>query len=445
MSGEIARLHELYRAGHARPADVLDEHLARARAVAARGFAFTALYPERAQAEARASEARFARGAPRSLLDGVPVTVQDLLPVRGDGEDGAAEAVVVGRLRTLGAVLVGKTRLSQYGDGHGSYASVQNPWAHDDGAGVDDAERGGGGAATVAMGVGFASLGLDACGSMRNPAAWCGTVGFKPTQGALPTEGAVPLSPTLDHMAILARRVEDARIVLEALVSGGRRRALRPSPAPLRVGTIMPDGLCPDVMACCEEVLGLLAHEGAEVTPVEGLPLRPASAAAIALMYAEVIEMHGPRLARHWHGYSPTMRTRALAGSVVTGADYVRARAVRDALKDEWPGLLAGAGVDLVALPTVPCGAPPEARLSLHGGDLPDAVLSTSPFDLLGVPAVTVPIGRDEDGLPVGLQIVGLCGDDHRVLAAAARVEAVRGFWPAPPGFTDPLSLATAR
>lgn len=446
MSGEIARLHELFRAGRTSPTEVVDEQLVRARAVAAERQAFTALFPERARAEAQASATRFARGTPRSLLDGVPVTVQDLLPVRRDAgrgpEDAAVrdEAAIVSRLRAQGAIVMGKTRLSQYGDGGAPYGSVHNPRPGSDG------ERVGGGAATVAMGIGFASLGLDACGSMLNPAAWCGTVGFKPTQDMLPTTGAVPLSPTLDHMAILARRVEDARVVFEVLTSAARRRTGRTgrgSPSPLRIGAAVSGGMCPDVVARCRDVLSRLGGEGAEIVDLGELPLQVASAAALAVLYAEALELHGERLARHWHAYSPAIRNRAVAGTVVRAVDYVRARAVRDALRSEWPRLLARAGVDLVALPTVPCGAPPEEHLALHTGAVAEVVGNTSPFDLLGVPAVTVPIGQDDGGMPVGLQIAGIAGDDQRCLDAAARVEAVRGAWPGPPGFArTPLVTA---
>lgn len=441
MSGEIARLHELYRTGRTSPTEVVDEQFVRARAAAAEHDAFTALFPERARAAAQASTARFARGTPRSLLDGVPVTVQDLLSVRADaggGSEGAVvrdEAAIVSRLRAQGAIVIGTTRLSPDGAGGVPYGSLHNPWPGSDG------ERVGGAAAAMAMGIGFASLGLDACGSMLNPAAWCGTVGLKPTQDALPRTGALPLSPTLDHMAILARRVEDARLVLQVLTSAARRRtsrAGRGSPSPLRIGAAVADGMCPDVVARCKEVLSRLGGEGAEIVEVEGLPLRAASAAALAIFYAEALELHGERLKRHWHAYSPAIRNRAMAGTVVRAVDYVRARAVRDTLRSEWPRLLARAGVDLVALPTVPCGAPPQDRPAGHTGHVAATkatALYASPFDLLGVPAVTVPVGQDDGGMPVGLEIAGSAGDDQRCLDAAARVEAVRGAWPGPPGF----------
>lgn len=438
MSGEIFRLQELYRTGRADPREVVAEQLERARTSAGAETAFSALFAVTATAEAEAAAVRIARGAPRSVLDGVPVTVEDLLPAGDEraSDDGPAEAEIVRRLRALGAVILGSTRLPPYGV---RGAAVDNPWA------AEPTGRVGGAAATVAMGIGFASLGIDACGSLRNQAAWCGTVGLKPTQGVLSTEGAVPLVPTLDHIALLSRRVDDAGAVVAAL-SGASRRAARPRPAPLRIGVVLPEATCPDVRWRCQEVLALLAREEAEIVPIEGLPLGAAAAAAITLLYAEAVEMHQTRLAPKWQVYGPAVRRRVLVGAAVGAADYVRARAVRAALRATWPGLLGDVGVDLVATPTVPSGAPPEGWFPLGAADLAAAVLSTSPFDLMGVPAVTVPIGSDATGLPVGLQIAGIAGQDERVLTAAARVEAVRGSWPAPPAFVDPLArLVSAR
>lgn len=440
MSGEIARLHELYRSGRTTPSEVVGEHLARAQAIAKRRHAFTRLFSARALAEAEASSVRYARGAPRSVLDGVPVTVQDLVVVRASGDErvgrerGSGDAQVVASLRSLGAIVVGATRMAQFGEGYGDYA-MGNPWAQ-----ADD-DRVGGSPATVAVGVGFGSFGVDACGSLRRPAAWCGTVGFKPTQGTLSTAGVLPLSRTLDHMAVVTRRVADARILYDALTPTPRRRGARAAGgSPVRVGVMNLPGLCPDVVARCDEAVSRLAGEGADIVQVDGLPLLACSAAALTLMYAEVGEMHRSRLARHWHEYSPALRNRTLAATAVRAIDYARACAVRDTLRAEWPEHLARVGVDLLAIPTVPCGAPADDRLALRTEDQTDAVLYTSPFDLLGVPAVSVPIGQDDAGMPVGLQVAGAAGDDRRVLDAAARVEAARGSWLAPPGFADPMS-----
>lgn len=440
--GDIGRLHRAYLEGSLSPLEVAEAHLGRAERENGRLNAFSRLLRERALAEARASAARYGRGAPRSRLDGVPVSVKDLMHVAGaptraasaaaPAGDEAEDADVVARLSALGAVVFAKTNLLEYAYGvvHPAFGAAHNPWQPARSAGGSSS----GAAVAVASGIGLAAIGTDTCGSVRNPAAWCGTVGFKPTRHALPVGGVVPLAPTLDHVGILTRTVADTRVVFTALTG-----AADPDPGPthakraLRVGVARLPGASTAVQARCDEALRRLAEDGAELTEVDPLPWTVANAAALALVYAEALEVHAERLPALWHGYSQAMRLRLLAGGAVTSADYVRARSVRHALRQAWAPTLAAAGVDLIALPTMPTGAPREAELRVAGGDLAAATLYTSAFSLLGVPAITVPVGLDDANMPVGLQLAGVAGADLQVLEAAARLEAVVPAFPSAP------------
>ena len=450
MSGDIARLRARYVNGELSPVAVAEAHLAKAQAANDRLNAFTALLPQRALAEARASAARYQRGAPRSPIDGVPLSVKDLMHVAGEATTAASAAAdggaqvedseAVARLSALGAVVFAKTNLLEYAYGIVSpdFGPAHNPYALDHSAGGSSS----GSAVAVAAGIGFASLGTDSGGSVRNPATWCGVVGHKPTYGALPVGGVVPLAPTLDHVGVIARSVADTRCVFEAL-SGGATPTMRPPRAPARIGVLRLPGAQAAVQSRFDDVLAQMASLGHVVRDVEPIPVSTANAALMTILYAEGLEVHRERLCAHWRAYSPAIRARLMAGGAVAASDYVRARAVRDALRAAWAPALAALGVDVVALPTLPVTAPSERDLALDrgGAGLGNATLYTGLFNVLGVPAVSVPIGFDPDGLPIGLQVAGVAGDDLGVLDVAAQIEALRGAWTPPPGYLDPFTL----
>ncbi|MCL6596447.1 MAG: hypothetical protein K6V73_09605 [Firmicutes bacterium] len=431
MNGDIARLEAGYRAGRRTPEDVVEEELERAAEAQAVLGPFRRILYARARAEARAATDRHRRGTARSPLDGVPVVVQAGMQESerrarrrpsGDGEEG-----LLARLRSHGAVVLAEAdtawRLAHRAD----VSPLRNPWAPEH-AGGDGAP------ASVAAGVGAAALAVESCGWLRAWSARCGAVAFRPTRGALSCGGIHPLAPTLDQVAVVARHAADARLVYEALARARRPRARRRGG---RLGVVPPVSLEGEagawaVRQAYEAALALLARDGVELVPVEPPPLPTARAAALTLWYAECLEVHRTRLAAHWADDGPAARRRLMAAAAVGGADYVRARAVRRALGDAWGPALRRAGVDALALPTAPPAAP-EAAFALAGGALADTLLYTSFFDLIGAPAVTVPMGRDALGLPAGLQVAGAAGEDAAVLDWAERLEAVRGPWPLPP------------
>lgn len=421
MSAEVARLHAMYESGRLSPVAVVEDHLARARARGAGGQ--RSLVDEDVDARAREvaarSQERYVRGVVRSPWDGVPVTVAERLwpPSAAAALPPGPDAPVVARLRQYGAPVVART-----------WAVGMSDWD-----GRDPPEP-------TAAGIGFASLVVDTCGSARGPAVWAGGVGFEPTLGTLPSAGVVPVSPTLDHIGIVARSVEDARLVFEA-VTRPRRRQERPAATTLRLGVVSaPEDGLPEVAARCADLYGRLDNDGVELVAVDPLPWPTAAAAVLTILCAEALEVHRGRLSAHWQEYADNVRNRMLAGATVRGADYVRARAVRTALQHAWERALAAAGVDLVAMPNTPYAAGWTG--AWNPDDLAQMVWFTGALSLLGVPAVGVPVARGPGGLAVGVQIAGRAGQDHQVLDAAARIEQVRGTWPVAGGGT-PGSMAT--
>ncbi len=431
---DIARLHRLYASRVASPVAVVERHLDRAHALGTDLNAFTAILDGEAVVAAEASERRYSEGRPLSILDGIPVTVKDIVHMRGvpttagsraaDRDPQACDAAVVARLRQLGAVLIGKTNLLEYALGlvHPDFGPVRNPWDKERTIGGSSS----GSAAAVAIGAGFASIGTDTLGSVRNPAALAGVVGFKPSFGLLPVAGTIPLAPTLDHLGILARSVADVQAVYRATAT----RRDRGHYGPWRMGVITFADVDPVVRDAFQSAVALLRETGAAVHEIGGVPFAAATAAGLAILYAEAIEAHRDQLQTRAEDYSPATRARILAGSAVEGADYAHALVVRESVRQAFRSVFASC--DVILLPTLPAPAPREDG---GGGDrgLGSAPLHTSAFNLLGLPAITLPIGRSPDtGMPIGLQIAGPEGGDGAVLRAAQIVERQRGPWRTP-------------
>jgi len=388
-------------------------------------------------------------------LHGVPITVKDNIDVAGFATTAgslvlrdrrpAVDATAVARLRAAGAVIVGKTNMHEMAMGTTSdnphYGAVRNPWdpTHIPGG------SSGGSAAAVALRVGSASIGTDGGGSVRIPSACCGLVGLKPTHGVVPLTGLVASgSQHVDTIGPHTRTVADARLLLTVL-TGPDEHDVHSASRPCAEATPLSDlrgltvglpqtpfwtGLDPEVEACARRVVELMAACGASVVPVETrmgelLPLLR------VLKSAESYVLHAPMLQEHPELYSPELRHRLLAGQYVLAQDYIRAMRVRRLVVEEMRTAIADA--DVLAMPTVPIPPFPIADSTdwvENGGRLGR---NTSPVNLSGHPAVTVPVGLTDGGLPLGFQLVGRAFDDHRLLAVAEVVERAVGFDPTPP------------
>lgn len=433
------------RAREVSPVALVEEALSRIAARDADLNAFQLVLAEQALAEARAAEREIAAGGWRGPLHGVPVAIKDLLDLAGtpttagskllDGGPRDRDAAAVERLRRAGAIVVGKTRLAEFAYSPGSnnphYGPTRNP--HD--ATRDAGGSSSGSGAAVAAGMVFAALGSDTGGSVRIPAALCGIVGLKPTFGRVSLAGAVPLAWSLDHVGPMTRTVRDAALLLEAIAGhdpDDPRTGVLPVPDTsealslgvrgLRIGVLGDDGEHEPLGTSEAEQtwrtgLDALAGAGATLVSVD-LPvlasLRVVNGAVCAM---EAAAFHRPMLRTRSKDYGEFARLRLLSAHAYAPGAFIRAQQVRAAGRREFEERCRG--FDLLSTPTMPGPAP---RLGV-----PASTRFTAPFNLLGWPAISVPVGRTAEGLPLGLQLVGRPWEEATVLRAAVVVGAHAG------------------
>lgn len=366
-------------------------------------------------------------------LAGVPVALKDLIDLaRSPTTAGAhrlfhrtptTDATVVTRLRSAGAVIVGKTGLHEFAYGvtniNPHTGPVRNPW---DLTRIPGGSSGGSGAA-VAAGFVAAALGTDTGGSIRIPAALCGVTGFKPTFGRVPVEGIVPLSWTLDHVGPIARTAADAAVLFSVLAPVPDVLAeLSRGIAGLRLG--VPEGffweeLDRDVETSCQDAVRILISGGAAQRSTTFPHASECGAAAAVILAAEAAAYHERHVREHPDAFGEDVRVRLDRGLFLSAADYLAAQRARAFLIREATRALEE--VDVVIVPTTPA---PAARIEEDGSQAARAALvhsvrytrCTNPFNLLGFPALSIPCGLSRDGLPIGLQIVGRPFEDTTVL-----------------------------
>jgi aspartyl-tRNA(Asn)/glutamyl-tRNA(Gln) amidotransferase subunit A len=321
-------------------------------------------------------------------------------------------APAVARLEASGFGVVGKTNLHEFAYGITSdnphYGAVLNP--------VDRSRipggSSGGSAAALAAGLCEAALGTDSAGSIRIPAACCGIVGFKPTHGLVPMEGCWPLAPSFDTGGPMARDVAGCAALMEALVAG-----FEPAPAELEledvtVGVGWVDRADPLVRERVAEVAALFPRR----RPVD-LPLLQEE--TYPAFMREAAEVHRELFAEHADLYGSNVRTKIERCLAVTDEEYERALAARDQYVADFSE--AADGVDLLVTPTLECVAPPRMDdLALRER----LIKLTYPFNAAGWPALALPCGAAEEGLPASVSLAGARGADAFVLAAGAAVEA---------------------
>ncbi len=407
--------------------------------------AFQVVFADQALAEAEAADAELARGIDRGPLHGLPVALKDLVDVAGvpttagsavlAGRVAQHDAAVVERLRAAGAIIVGKTRLPEFAYAGSStnphYGPVRNPRAPD----YDTGGSSSGSAAAVGAGMVVMAIGSDTGGSIRIPAAYCGLVGLKPTFGRVSLVGVFPLAWSLDHLGPITRTVADAAVSLAAITGvDPRDPRTRSVPLPDLASAAQAERLLhriavvrslangeppadPDIQRALVPALHSLAQAGATLVPLdlpELLELRVLSA-AVAQM--EIAALHGPLARAWWERYGEFFRLRLLGCFAYPSWAYVVAQRLAARARDRFAARLAEHGCELLALPTAPNTAPPLGQWS------PRSSWLTSPFNLLGWPAISVPAGTARDGLPVGLQLVAPPWREDLVVAAASIVE----------------------
>jgi aspartyl-tRNA(Asn)/glutamyl-tRNA(Gln) amidotransferase subunit A len=469
MYRTIHELADAYRRGDLTPTAVAESYLTRIDALDGRVGAYLTVMREHALASARESERRWRAGSALGPLDGAPLALKDVLCTRGVRTTCASkmleafvppyDATVVERLRAAGAVILGKTNLDEFAMGssteHSAFHPTRNPW---DLARVPGGSSGGS-AAAVAGGLAAGAFGSDTGGSIRQPAAFCGVVGMKPTYGRVSRYGLVALASSLDQIGPFAQDVEDAAVLLGAIAGHDRRDTTsidEPVPdyvAELRRGVAgltlgLPDeyfidGMDPDVERAVRRAIEVLQGLGARVERVSLPTTRHSLAAYYVILPAEassnlarydgvkyglrvpgrdLVEMESRTRAA---GFGAEVKRRIMLGTYALSAGYYdayygKAQSVRTLVRREFAA--AFARVDLIVAPTTPNVAfkhgEKEDPLSMYLNDV-----FTIPGNLSGIPGVSVPCGFSVAGLPIGLQILGRPLDEARVLRAAFAYE----------------------
>lgn len=380
---------------------------------------------EEVVAMAATLDAERARGHSRGPLHGIPLTVKDIIDVAGLPTRGGSlayddlpsrDAVGVAHLRRDGALILAKVATHEFALGV-TTPQCRNP--HDDSR--ISGGSSGGSAIAVALGIGVGSLGTDTRASLRVPAALCGVVGFKPTFGRVSTEGIVPLSWTIDHLGPITRTVQDAAIMFNSLA---------PQPvldlslarAPGVVG-VVPGVLAdadPLVVRACEGALGVLVDAGWRLVSVDGPDvddLELSNSLGLLISRSEAAAFHrgqGTDLSK----CIPEVRDQLSGALTISAADYLDSQRHREVLTRRT--LQQFARCDILVAPTTPVVAPPHGDYERY---LLRLSRNTIIWSLIGAPAVSIPVGAGEGGMPVGLQMAAAPGNEQVLVDAGMTLE----------------------
>lgn len=451
----VAELARMYRRGETSPSEVVRLTLDRIERLNPGIGAFITV-AEQSLAVAEAATKQLMSGNDLGLLHGIPLSIKDNIDVKGmrttagsrvllDDRPRDHDAAVVAKLRRAGAVIIGKTNLNEFAVGEpdpgGPFPTVQNPRRVGHRAGSSSS----GSAAAVAAGLGTISLGTDTGGSVRHPAALCGVVGLKPTYGLVPTDGVIPVSAYFDHVGILARSVDDAAIGLDAIAGCSPRdpyslrhrkqeymsyrdvptHGLRfgvPTNEFFGLGTVR-------IRSILSEAHAILRSERLCQTDVY---LAKASETNMILDTIKDVDLalYHHRFHDRRELYGRNLTARLTSASKTSALDYAAARLLQDDVRRAWIRVFES--VEVLILPANSIGAPAHdiESLALNGESYPVRML-TARFNraanLTGLPAITVPIGETEDGLPVGAQVLGPPFGERTVLAVANILERATG------------------
>jgi aspartyl-tRNA(Asn)/glutamyl-tRNA(Gln) amidotransferase subunit A len=436
--------------------------------------------PERARAMAAASDARLAKGD-AGPLEGLPIAVKDLYCTEGvattagshilEGFVPAYESTVTAKLWQAGAVLLGKTNLDEFAMGSSNTTSyfgpVENPWraADDSDTKLVPGGSSGGSAAVVAARSALASVGTDTGGSIRQPAAFTGTVGLKPTYGRCSRWGIVAFASSLDQAGPFTRDVRDCAILLGAMAGHDAKDSTSADQAVpdfeavldrgvkgLRIGIpkeYRMDGMPDAIEALWQQGIAWMKDAGAEIVDVSlphtkyALPayyiVAPAEASSNLARYDGVrygLRVDGKDLNEMYantrgEGFGDEVQRRVLIGTYVLSAGYydayyLKAQKVRSRIAEDFRK--AWERCDALLTPATPSAAfgiesEPEDPIQMYLNDV-----FTVPVNLAGLPGISVPAGVDAKGLPLGLQLIGRPFDEETLLSAAAALERAAGF-----------------
>jgi aspartyl-tRNA(Asn)/glutamyl-tRNA(Gln) amidotransferase subunit A len=436
------------RRGDYSPIDLTESCLERIEALDQKLHSFITLTADLARGQARRAEQELRSGKDRGPLHGIPIALKDLYMTKGIRTtchsavlenwlpDDDATAVV--RLQEAGAILLGKLGMHEFAFGGPSidapFPAVCNPWNPEHIPGGSSSGCG----AALAAGFCFGALGSDTGGSIRTPASHCGIVGLKPTYWRVSRYGVIPLSWSLDHAGPMARSVEDAAILLQAIAGNDPKdsasadtiapnfsASLRQGLKGLRVGVPREKwfdenlGTAPETETVFNGTLQILESLGARLVDIDGKPFALARKANQTILVCEAYAYHEKTLQTTPMKFGSSVRRRILEGAFLSAADYLAAQRARAVLAEQIRANFSA--VDILAVPGAP--RPPEAFAAMDPNEQNLRPNFTNPFNLAGLPAVSVPCGFTPGNLPTGLQIIAPPFEEAMALRAACAYE----------------------
>lgn len=447
--------------GSLSPVELTESVLDRISLVDGLTKAYVAVLRESAVRAAAEAERHIGKSGPIGPLHGIPIALKDLYDIEGhptlcgsrvrEGHVAGEDSEVTRRFAAAGAVVVGKTVTHEFAYGVASPPAT-NAW---DVGRIPGGSSGGSGAA-VAADLCLAAMGSDTGGSIRIPAALNGVAGLKPTFGRVSKRGVAPLSWSLDHVGPLTKTVGDAALVLRALAGfdprdkcsvdepvGDYLGALDGGVDGLRVGVptnYFFDNVNPQVDAAVRLAISELESLGAVIVEVAVPNLELTPAVEFSIVGAEASAIHAWNIRERPEAYAPDVRVLLQAAEFVGGGAYANAQRARGLVMEGFR--TAFAGVDVLATPTLPAVAALVGAENVDVGNAEEALLSAyprlcAPANVTGLPALTVPCGFSDDGLPIGLQITGEPFGEAVVLRAGRAYEAATEWHKYRPSLPD--------
>jgi aspartyl-tRNA(Asn)/glutamyl-tRNA(Gln) amidotransferase subunit A len=437
---------------HISSRELTDACLARIEELNPKLNSFITVAANSARDDAARADSEIKAGNYRGPLHGIPISIKDVFATKNLRTTAGSKVLAdwvptfdaepVARLRAAGAIILGKNHMHEFAYGVSSdnphYGPARDPW---DPTRIPGGSSGGS-AIAVATSQGFASLASDTGGSIRIPSAICGTVGIKPTYGRVSKRGAIPLSWTLDHVGPITKCVEDAAILLNVLAGHDPqdptsstagvpdyRSKLKMGVRGMKLGVPREyffDHVDDEIASSIKRAIQDFKRLGAEVVEVSIGNLEPCSAAEAHITLVEALCYHEKYLEKQADAYGEGVRTDLEAGYYLLGTDYVKSQQYRSLLRSNFAH--AFESVDAIVSPTLPAFPPKVGEVWVQSGDLREHIIDAFlrfaiPYDLSGLPAVTVRCGFSKDDLPIGLQLAGPAFAESRLLAIAAAYE----------------------
>ena len=450
----IHQASELIRSGQLSPVELTRACLDRIEQTDERLHSFILTLADDALRDARIAESEVLSGNYRGPLHGIPFALKDLYDTAGvkttsgsrvdidrvPGED----ATTTARLKAAGGILLGKLAMHEFALGGPDWTTpfepARNPWNLDHITGGSSSGSG----SSVASGQCLGALGSCTGGSIRGPASLCGIVGLKPTYGRVSRYGVVTLSWSQDHAGPMTWTVEDTAYMMQAIAGHDPRDptssrapvpdyslSLREDIRGVRLGLprhyfFDPDpSVNPEVVATVEKAVSVMEDLGAHVEEVSLPSLEHVRAANSVIMVSEAYAYHEPNLKTRPQDFGEIVRGRFRVGALMSAADYLQAQRVRTMARREFASVMKE--VDLLVTPTMT-----QPAAAFEGYDPSSTVRGrsfTAPFNVTGLPAISVPCGFTEDGLPIGMQIAGKPFDEPGVIQAAYTYQQHAGWY----------------